>query len=89
LYKIGFAKFLCSNFMQFLYAWQANIIVQSVDFPDCDGSPCQQMCVETDESFQCSCTNGYLLASDNRRCIGMYVHVSILNTMTLHVVAMP
>jgi len=42
-----------------------------VDFPECDGSPCQQMCNETDGSFQCSCTNGYLLANDSRSCNGM------------------
>ena len=41
-----------------------------IDFPDCDGSPCQQMCVETDGSYQCSCTNGYLLANDRRACNG-------------------
>ena len=31
---------------------------------------CDQTCENTDGSFQCGCTNGWKLKTDNRTCIG-------------------
>ena len=47
-----------------------SIVTHTIDFPECDDSPCEQICVETDGSFQCSCTSGYILANDGRHCNG-------------------
>ena len=37
---------------------------------------CEQECVNTDDSFMCECTSGYVLSSDGRHCNGktyMYI----------------
>lgn len=35
---------------------------------------CEQICVNTIKGFNCSCTDGYMLANDSRSCEGMPVY---------------
>lgn len=39
---------------------------------ECDGNhDCEQVCINTIDSFQCACQHGYFLALDGKRCQGM------------------
>ena len=42
-----------------------------LDIDECSMfSPCEQECTNTDGSYQCSCTEGFILKSDNSTCEG-------------------
>ena len=34
---------------------------------------CQQLCADTQGSFTCGCSSGYVLSSDGRSCNGMFM----------------
>ena len=42
-----------------------------VDIDECAGDidDCDQICTNTNGSFQCSCNSGYSLSSDERSCL--------------------
>ena len=44
------------------------------DVNECVGiNDCQQICVNIDGSFTCTCTKGFALAPDGKNCTGMMV----------------
>ncbi len=51
-----------------------------VDFNECaDASTndCDQDCTNNLGSYTCSCQDGYILAGDNKDCLGMYVAYTV------------
>ena len=34
---------------------------------------CSQICIDTLQSYECSCIDGYYLSNDGHTCIGMYI----------------
>ena len=43
----------------------------TADIDECSMfSPCEQECTNTDGSYQCLCTKGFILKSDNLTCQG-------------------
>ena len=57
-----------------------NIINYCLDVNECltDNGGCNQTCINTGGSHQCSCWSGYELASDNHTCNGMRMHACII-----------
>lgn len=50
------------------------------DINECDGvNDCQQLCTNTEGSYSCSCTEGFDLADDGRRCTGKIGYVTFSN----------
>lgn len=50
------------------------LILLNADINECtSSSPCEQICVNTPGSFQCSCNPGYLLNSNGRNCTGVFI----------------
>ena len=47
-------------------------IANPSDINECvtDSGGCQQICTNTNGSFECSCNQGYSLSSDRTTCIG-------------------
>ena len=70
--------FLCSEehpyiaffFFKFLSLYY---IVYNPDINECDDNNggCSQICTNTEGSYECSCTNGYVLNSDRHNCSGI------------------
>ena len=51
--------------------WFKQLNLFPLDTDECSVvSPCNQTCLNTNGSFECSCWNGYLLNSDRRSCRG-------------------
>ena len=47
------------------------IINMFIDIDECSGiNQCQQLCINTEGSFTCNCTEGFTLESDERNCTG-------------------
>ena len=44
----------------------------SIDINECDDNDggCEQICINTDGSFQCGCRSGFTLNNDGRTCSG-------------------
>ena len=43
----------------------------SSDINECaESAGCEEMCTDTDGSFECSCRDGYRLGSDGKSCDG-------------------
>jgi len=38
----------------------------------CESSPCEQVCNENANSYECSCLHGYMLQSNGMNCVGKY-----------------
>ena len=50
------------------------------DINECDDlNDCEQLCMNTEGSYSCSCTMGFDLADDGRKCNGTYQHIYILS----------
>ena len=47
-----------------------SIIVLDINECEDNNGGCSQICTNTEGSFDCSCTDGYLLHSDGRQCTG-------------------
>lgn len=48
-----------------------------LDINECEGvNDCQQMCLNTEGSFNCSCHAGFKLNSDGKNCTGIYKSTS-------------
>ena len=44
------------------------------DINECEGvNECEQMCINTDGSHECSCRQGFELAADARSCNGKHL----------------
>ena len=43
------------------------VLQLSLDVNECEGSPCDQLCNNTEGSFECSCGDGYEI-TDERSC---------------------
>lgn len=43
------------------------------DTNECLNLPCNQICTNTNGSFECTCRPGYVLLDDGRSCQGMYL----------------
>ena len=41
-----------------------------LDTNECDRSPCDQLCTNTEGSFECGCREGYQLHDGGRNCEG-------------------
>ena len=50
-----------------------NVLELLIDFNECSISNggCEEICINTDGSFICSCHQGYMLRDDNRTCTGI------------------
>ena len=47
-----------------------------IDINECSMfNPCEQMCTNTNGSYQCSCRNGFILKSDNSTCQGNRIYL--------------
>ena len=56
---------------QYFYINGLFFCVFTADIDECSMfSPCEQECTNTDGSYQCSCTKGFILKSDNSTCQG-------------------
>ena len=42
-------------------------------------NPCEQVCTNTNGSYQCSCRNGFSLKSDNSTCQGLKMYLIVRN----------
>ena len=49
-----------------------NIKTLAIDIDECliSNGGCEQICMNTDGSFQCSCGLGYILTANNLECEG-------------------
>ena len=58
-----------------------------VDINECDRySPCDQVCINNEGSFMCSCQSGYELDEDMQNCIGIVIgYYSIIMHALCHV----
>ena len=45
-------------------------IIVLLDTNECEANPCDQICKNTEGSFDCSCFMGYRLQEDGRSCLG-------------------
>ena len=48
----------------------------SADVNECvspDNNDCEQTCVNTNGSYSCDCTNGYVLNADGHACDGRFI----------------
>ena len=44
------------------------------DVNECNGvNDCQQICLNTNASYECSCMNGFTLGDDERNCTGTVI----------------
>ena len=58
----------------------------STDINECldDNGNCEDVCINMEGNFMCQCSNGRLLASDNRTCEGtvlsglLYMHTRVM-----------
>ena len=66
LYKMSLCKTLFFRILKFRNFSSFSII----DIDECEESVCEQTCTNTPGSFNCSCTIGYDLATDERSCVG-------------------
>ena len=63
------------------------------DINECTPSaPCEQVCINTPGSFQCSCNAGYVMDSNGRNCTGAFIalyheksHILALQKLRAHV----
>ena len=48
------------------------LLQHNLDINECqtNNGGCEQICTNTDGSFECSCNQGYSLSSDRTNCIG-------------------
>ena len=55
-----------------LYTYDC-IIISETDINECDddSDDCQQLCINTVESYKCACEPGYFLKYDGKACLGM------------------
>ena len=42
-----------------------------IDVDECEESPCEQWCTDTEGSFFCSCNSGFMLSSDRLQSSSM------------------
>lgn len=51
------------------------ILFKIIDVDECsvDNGGCEGQCTNRQGSFQCSCSDGFRLASNGKKCIGMYI----------------
>lgn len=56
-----------------------------IDVDECalPKGPCEQLCTNTEGSFQCYCHSGFQLHMDGLKCVGMYSGASCLPTRLL------
>ena len=48
----------------------------SIDIDECEDSSlnnCDQLCTNTEGSYQCGCSSGFQLAADDATCEGWYI----------------
>jgi hypothetical protein len=47
----------------------------SADINECldNNGNCEDVCIDTEDSFMCQCLNGRVLAADNRTCEGILI----------------
>ena len=41
-----------------------------LDINECEAQPCDQICINTEGTFECECLGGFRLQDDSRNCIG-------------------
>ena len=49
------------------------------DIDECDDfeiHQCSQICLNFNGSYECDCEDGYVLSSNNRQCIGIYMYMA-------------
>ena len=70
----------CIGKMVQLNAYHNPIIAKYTDINECqtNNGGCEQICNNTDGSFECSCNQGYSLSSDGTNCIGKQYTIIIL-----------
>ena len=74
---------MCVGKLSALLYFLHNIIIMAMchaDINECDSiNDCQQVCMNTDGSFACTCTECFILASDGKNCTGkIFVHNIIM-----------
>lgn len=68
-YEIYNSRF-CRGMFNKIFKMMYNCLF--LDANECkDGEPCGGTCVNTIGSYQCDCSSGYILDSDEYTCIGM------------------
>ena len=45
-----------------------------LDINECTSSPCEQMCMNNEGSYECSCDAGYSLDNDQHSCNGVFIN---------------
>ena len=57
-----------------MYVQNHTYISNHLDIDECSdkNGGCSQTCTNTDGSFTCGCSNGYVLDDDGTTCNGMY-----------------
>lgn len=65
----------CKTCVCVLSLYVTGVVYMCVDLDECvEGQhQCQQRCINTFGSFQCSCVDGYQPAHDQTSCTGVYV----------------
>lgn len=46
-----------------------------IDRDECQSTPCDHTCTNTEGSFECSCRSGYELQDDKKTCEGMLIEL--------------
>ena len=54
-----------------------------LDINECEKSPCDHLCTNTERSFQCDCREGYRLNDDGRSCRGKLLLITTLYIILL------
>ena len=74
-----------SNRVTVAYLSKSYFVIKTFsDVNECQASNggCEQVCTNTDGSFQCSCRTGYSLSSDGLNCNGIYCKNGILGYLS-------
>ena len=72
---------MCTNIM-----CAHSVSHQQLDIDECEGEPCEHICENTNGSFKCNCTLGYVLNMDGLTCDGKNAGKFFAwgNSLTLH-----